>query len=69
MRDPARIDRLLELIRARWKASPDLRLGQLLYGARTASKGDNYQGSLFYFEDDDLEMGLKKMLRQTPDQE
>lgn len=30
MRDPARIDRVIELLRAAWHASPDLRLGQLI---------------------------------------
>ncbi len=30
MRDPARIDRIVELLRETWKASPDMRLGQLL---------------------------------------
>lgn len=30
MRDPARIDRIIELLRKRWHASPDQRLGQLI---------------------------------------
>lgn len=29
-RDPARIDRMLELLRVAWHAAPDLRLGQLV---------------------------------------
>ena len=31
MRDPARIDRILRKLRVIWKASPDIRLGQLLF--------------------------------------
>lgn len=30
MRDPARIDRILDQLRTAWTASPDMRLGQLL---------------------------------------
>jgi len=30
MRDPARIDRIVELLRQHWHASPDQRLGQLI---------------------------------------
>ena len=30
MRDPRRIDRIIELLRIIWKLDPDLRLGQLL---------------------------------------
>lgn len=30
MRDPARIDRMIESLREVWHASPDMRLGQLL---------------------------------------
>ena len=30
MRDPARIDRICDLLRAYWHAHPDLRLGQIV---------------------------------------
>ena len=33
MRDPARIDPMLELVRQVWMRSPDLRLGQLIVNA------------------------------------
>ena len=33
MRDPARIDQMLDLIREIWQRSPDLRLTQLLINA------------------------------------
>lgn len=41
MRDPARIDRMIELLRAAWHASPDLRLGQLIANL-TPSDDDPY---------------------------
>ena len=53
MRNPERIDRILELIGKAWKSSPDLRFFQLL----TAMGLD---GDLFYYEDDDLEQWLKE---------
>lgn len=30
MRDPARIDKICDIIRDVWKKSPDMRLGQLI---------------------------------------
>lgn len=56
MRDPARIDRILELVRAHWKRCPDLRLGQLITNFDTDGDGYNY-------EDDVLEKRLKKALK------
>ena len=53
MRNPERIDRILELIGKAWKSSPDLRFFQLL----TVMGLD---GELFYYEDDDLEQWLKE---------
>lgn len=41
MRDPARINRMIELLRAAWLASPDLRLGQLIVNL-TSSDDDPY---------------------------
>lgn len=35
MRDPKRIDAIIDSLRLMWKASPDLRLGQLLCAATT----------------------------------
>ena len=51
MRDPERIDLLLDQIRAVWKQQPDLRLGQLMVVlARPATPCPE----LFNLEDDQL---------------
>lgn len=52
MRDPARIDRILALVREIWIDSPDLRLGQILANATGMEK------RLFYYEDVQLESDL-----------
>ncbi len=50
MRDPKRIDEMLERIRTIWENSPDLRLLQLLINSLSRVKPE-----FFYFvEDDDL---------------
>ena len=41
MRDPARIDRMIELLRLVWKRYPDLRLGQLV--VNLCRDGDAFQ--------------------------
>ncbi|WP_323143322.1 hypothetical protein [Massilia phyllosphaerae] len=38
MRDPARINEVLELLREIWTIEPDLRLGQLIYNAARISE-------------------------------
>ena len=38
MRDPNRIDIILNEIRARWTSSPDLRLGQIIVNAVSHNK-------------------------------
>lgn len=53
MRDPARIDRILEAIRLKWKASPDLRLGQLLINA-----APRFEDAGYHVEDGELEVAL-----------
>lgn len=54
MRDPARIPEILRRIQAVWEKYPDLRLGQLLNNARTASLGPYQRQVLddFYIEDE-----------------
>lgn len=47
MRDPERIDNILERLKVVWKENPDLRLGQLLL---VVIKMDR----LFYIEDEKL---------------
>ena len=59
MRDPARIDRMLEKIRAIWKAYPDLRLGQLINAA--GNRGGWKDNDQFYVEDTLLEKGLDNL--------
>jgi uncharacterized protein YihD (DUF1040 family) len=52
MRDPQRIDRILNLIAVIWRRNPDLRLGQLLYSYA------GFEGDIFYYEDDKTEEKL-----------
>ena len=53
MRNPKRIDKILNIIEKVWKKAPDLRLMQLLGNAH-GLRSDPY-----YYEDDDLEVALK----------
>lgn len=56
MRDPQRIDRILNLIAVIWRREPDLRLGQLLLSFA------GFEGDIFYYEDDKTEEKLKEHL-------
>lgn len=47
MRDPQRIDNILERLKIVWKDNPDLRLGQLLLAVVKMDR-------LFYIEDEKL---------------
>jgi hypothetical protein len=60
MRDPARIDRILDQIRYIWLEQPDLRLCQLI-GNALPGADDKY-----FVEDDDLEAALKSYPRIGP---
>jgi len=64
MRDPARIPRILDLIREIWCKAPDLRLSQLVMNAL----GVAYDP--YFIEDDDLEKALKEykkmIVREEP---
>jgi hypothetical protein len=53
MRDPARIERILGLIRKVWYDAPDLRLTQLIMNALKMAQDP------YYVEDDKLEQALK----------
>jgi hypothetical protein len=57
VRDPQRIDRILEKVRILWYTYPDQRLGQLL-----ANYGFGHHTDPFHVEDDGLEAELDKML-------
>lgn len=56
MRDPSRIDPLLQAIREAWMRHPDLRLGQIVQNAAYA--GGWPQMDLFYCEDDVIARGM-----------
>lgn len=55
MRDPNRIDRILETIREYWKKNPDLRLSQIIHNA-------DVRDLHFHLEDDELEKEIRKTL-------
>jgi hypothetical protein len=57
MRDPARIDRIAKKLVRIWKASPDLRLGQLVTYAALAAC-DNEKERVWSVEDDEIEAAL-----------
>jgi uncharacterized protein YihD (DUF1040 family) len=61
MRDPNRIEPILEEIRRIWTAYPDLRLTQLLVNVIRPSEPCP---QVFSFEDDEL---LKRLRRETTD--
>lgn len=69
MRDPARIDPIIEELRAYWKAHPDMRLGQIISNAlpRNAPGVRQWNAELpepldpFYVEDDDLLEGIRNL--------
>lgn len=52
MRDPKRIEKILQLIRCYWLAHPDLRLGQLVVNCCLPG------ADVFYVEDNVLEKTL-----------
>jgi hypothetical protein len=56
MRDPQRIDRILELLREVWKIYPDYRLGQLISNLLGPGPHD-----VFFLEDDEMEELLRCM--------
>lgn len=56
-RDPARIERILELLRVEWLKNPDLRLGQL--ATNLAASAGWGQDDVYYVEDSLLEEELR----------
>lgn len=54
MRDPDRIDKILEEVKRVWEKYPDLRLGQLLLNIPIS-------GDIYYIEDEQLIRELKKL--------
>lgn len=55
MRDPARINRIIERLRRYWLANPDLRLTQIVVNAVGPSDPAPH---IFYVEDDVVEAGI-----------
>lgn len=55
MRDPDRIDEILQHLARIWKENPDFRLGQLIVNA---AKPPAHCPSVFYVEDDQLLRGM-----------
>ena len=58
MRDPERIDEILDLLKVYWKTYPDLRLGQLVDNISYIATGQQP----YYVEDEDFRIAIKKML-------
>jgi uncharacterized protein YihD (DUF1040 family) len=63
MRDPARIDPILKLLRDVWTRSPDLRLGQLTVNA--VEPGEPCP-AVYSIEDTVLARRLERMLKRSP---
>lgn len=59
MRDPERINEILELLGKVWRESPDLRLGQLIVNA--ARERDPEIVDVFSIEDGSLRKGLVRL--------
>lgn len=64
MRDPKRIDRILEKLGELWKKVPDQRLGQLLFNyTRFGTRAElGTIRDIFHYEDDDIEKDLEESL-------
>lgn len=62
MRDPARIDRMIDKLTEVWKSHPDWRLSQLVHNVAS------YDGrqDIFYVEDDITEARLNEILDRDP---
>ena len=62
MKDPERIDPLIEKVRKLWHLYPDMRLGQLIVNC---TPGSFSCPEVFYMEDDKLERTLNNFLEVT----
>lgn len=63
MRDPKRIKRIVEKYAKVWETVPDWRFGQLLSNMHGCGQQD-----VFHTEDDDLEKGMDKWLKEENEQ-
>lgn len=57
LRDPKRIETVLDLLKKAWESSPQLRLGQLIYAIANDPNAD-----MFFVEDDKWEKLILKYL-------
>lgn len=57
MRDPNRIDRIVEKLAKEWKKNPDQRLGQLL-----CNLDRDFGRMPFFYEDDKIERALDRSM-------
>lgn len=64
MRDPNRIPEMLQNLQRLWEMCPDLRLGQLISNCQHYG---NQNTDVFNIEDDDLMVGLAKLLQYQKD--
>lgn len=62
MRDPERIDKILNIIKSIWVSYPDLRLMQLLINTLPRDESGT-SGDYYYMEDDNLLKYLKDFLK------
>ena len=65
MRDPARIDEMLQLLRDVWQLEPDLRLGQLIFNAARIREPELHD--VYSIEDGSLRKGLVRYLERIKD--
>jgi hypothetical protein len=63
MRDPKRIDRILDKVKTLWKSYPDQRLLQLFDNYLTSQ----FDGDLFFVEDEETEKIIDMKLQQLED--
>lgn len=61
MRDPARIERMIALLRKAWYLQPDQRLGQLIENAHREAWQDKAKCEAFHTEDNLMEAGLRSL--------
>jgi hypothetical protein len=65
MRDPERIDPILEELRKIWKKNPDYRLGQMLVNFTKLTKPYYIDSPAYYVEDSVVEEGIKIWKEKT----
>jgi uncharacterized protein YihD (DUF1040 family) len=62
VRDPARIDRMIEKLRQHWHRNPDIRLGQLVVNLGR----DQPMVSTFHIDDDVIERAMDAARSMRP---